>query len=68
MSLFLYSKCKTMACSGVKSQLGCLEFCKCERDCRNKWNVSGNIENDVKYSDGKEHGSEHKDVTDNLLE
>ena len=57
-----------MTCSCAKSQIVCLEFCKCEGDCWNIWLVSGNIENDDKYSDEEEYSSEYEDDTDNLLE
>ena len=64
MSLFLLSKWEAMACSFPKSQIGCSQFCKCER-LRNKWNIDGSIENNEEYSDEEEYGSE--DDTDNLL-
>ena len=57
-----------MTWSCAKSQIVCLEFCKCERYCWNIWVVSGNIENDDKYSDEEEYSSKDEDDTDNLLE
>ena len=66
MSLYLVSKCKT-AYSCAKSKIGCSEFCKCEGDCQNIWNVGSNIENDDKDPDEEECGSENEDDIDNLL-
>ena len=57
-----------MTCSCAKSHIVCLEFCKCEGDCRNICDIGGNIENDEKYSDEKEYGSKDEDDADNLLE
>ena len=57
-----------MTWSCAKSQIVYLEFCKCERYCWNIWVVSGNIENDDKYSDEEEYSSKDEDDTDNLLE
>lgn len=37
-----------------KSQIGCLEYFKCDRDCQNICNVGGNIEKDDEYSDEEE--------------
>ena len=68
MSLFLVSECKTTACSCAKSQIRCSEFCKCEGDYQNIWNVVGNIENDDEYSDEEEYRSEGEDDMGNLLE
>ena len=69
MSLFLVSKYNTMVCSCEKSQIECLEFCKCEGDFGK--NVSSTkvrtlVENDDEYSDEEEYGSEDEDDTENL--
>ena len=65
---FLVLKCKTVIYSCRKAQTGSSEFCKWEGNCRNIWNVSGNIENDREYSDEEEYGREDEDSMDKLLE
>ena len=68
MYLFFVSKCRIMACSCAKSQIGCSELCNCEGDSWNIWKICGNIENDDEYSDEEEYESEDEDGVDNLLE
>ena len=58
-----------MACSWSKSKIRCLGLHEFEGDCRNIWNVGGNIENDDKYFEEEEYWTEDekKHISQNPL-
>ena len=56
---FSASKCKTMACSCVKSHIPCSKFCKCSaEECFNEWNNAHEIEEEEESDTDSEESDE----------